>query len=89
MDIIHQCLSLAPVPYLDFAFSVFRFIWTSVEQAQASKQQLRALAQTIAQLLSTLDKEYRAGRLVQAETSTPVADLGGFVILMAPYIPGS
>ncbi len=89
MDIIHQCLALAPVPYLDFTFSVFRFIWTSVEQAQASKQQLRALAQTIAQLLSTLDKEYRAGRLVQAETSTPVADLGGFVILTAPYIPGS
>jgi len=89
MDIIHQCLSLAPVPYLDFAFSVFEFIWTSVEQAQASKQQLHALAQTIAQLLSTLNEEYRAGRLVQAETSTPLADLGGFVILTAPYIPDS
>jgi len=86
MDIIHQCLSLAPVPYLDFAFSVFEFIWTSVEQAQASKQQLHALAQTIAQLLSTLNKEYCAGRLVQADTSTPVAELGRFVRLTAPYI---
>jgi hypothetical protein len=86
MDIIHQCLSLAPVPYLDFAFSVFRFIYTSVEQAQASKQQLHALTQTIAQLLSTLNKEYCAGRLVQADTSTPVAELGRFVRLTAPHI---
>ena len=44
MDIVQQRLSLAPVPYLELAFSVFRFIWSSVEQAQASKQQLRALA---------------------------------------------
>jgi hypothetical protein len=86
MDIIHQCLSLAPVPYLDFAFSVFRFICTSVEQAQASKQQLHALAQTIAQPLSTLNKEYCAGRLVQADTSTPVAELGRFMRLTAPHI---
>ncbi|KIM87192.1 hypothetical protein PILCRDRAFT_303643 [Piloderma croceum F 1598] len=75
MDIIQQCLSLAPVPYLVPAFSVFRFICSTVEQAQASKQQLQALSQTIAQLLSTLNKEYRAGRLLQTKTSTPVADL--------------
>jgi len=80
MDIVQQRLSLAPVPYLELAFSVFRFIWSSVEQAQASKQQLRALAQAIAQLLSTLNREYRAGRLVQAKSSTPIADLGRFVI---------
>jgi len=89
MDIIHQCLLLAPVPYLVPAFDVFRFIWTSVEQAQASKLQLHALAQTIGQLLSTLNKEYRAERLVQAETSTPVANLCRFVISTVPYIPGS
>jgi hypothetical protein len=75
MDMIQQCLSLAPVPYLAPAFSVFRFIYSAVEQAQASKQQLQALSQTIAQLLSTLNKEYRAGRLLQTKTSTPVADL--------------
>jgi hypothetical protein len=89
MDIVHQCLSLAPVPYLAFAFNVFRLIWMSVEEAQASKQQLHYLAQIIAQLLSTLDKEYRAGRLRKLETSTPLADLGGFVILMEPSIPDS
>jgi hypothetical protein len=84
MDIIHQCLSLAPVPYLVPAFDVLRFIWTCVEQAQASKQQLHALAQTIAQLLSTLNQEYCAGRLVRARTSTPVADLDKFVMYTVP-----
>jgi hypothetical protein len=83
MDIIQQCLSLAPVPYLAPAFSVFRFICSTVEQAQASKQQLQALSQTIAQLLSTLNTEYRAGRLLQTKTSTPVADLIGFVAFIA------
>src|ERR1700691_5964775 len=84
MDIIQQCLSLAPVPYLGTAFSVFRFIYSSVEQTQESKQQLQALSQTIAQLLSTLNKEYRAGRLVQAKTSTSVSDLNRFAVFTAP-----
>ena len=89
MDIIQQCLSLAPVPYLAPAFSVLRFIYSSVEQAQASKQQLQALAQTIAQLLWTLNREYRSGRLLHAKTSTAVDDLGRFVILTMSYILGS
>jgi hypothetical protein len=61
MDIIQQCLSLSPVPYLHPAFSVFKFIWSSIQQAQASKQQLEALVQLITQLLMALDGEYRAG----------------------------
>jgi hypothetical protein len=80
MDIIQQCLSLAPVPYLAPAFSVLRFIWSLVEQAQASKQQLQVLAQTIAQLLRTLNREYSAGRLRQAKTSMPLGDLHKFVL---------
>jgi hypothetical protein len=80
---------LAPVPYLGTAFSVFRFIYSSVEQAQASKHQLQALSQTIAQLLSTLNKEYRAGRLVQAKTFTSVADLVLFVVFAVPYTASS
>jgi len=89
MDIIHQCLSLAPIPYLAPAFSILRFICSSVEQAQASKQQLRALAQTIAQLLCALNEEYRAGRLVEARTSTSVTNLDRFVSLILSKIPGS
>jgi len=80
MDIIHQCLSLAPVPYLAHAFSFLRFICSSVEQAQASKQQLQALSQMIAQLLWTLNKEYRSGQLLHAKTANAIDDLERFVI---------
>ena len=43
-DIIYRYLALAPVPYLSHAFSVFQFIWSSVQQAQSSKQQLECLS---------------------------------------------
>ena len=79
MDIIHQCLSLAPVPYLAFAFSALRFIWSSVEQAQACKRQLEGLSQSIAQFLQTINGEYHAGRLLESRTSTPLTDLREFV----------
>lgn len=75
MDIVQQCLSLAPVPYLGLAFSVFRSIWSSVQQVQASKEQLRVLAISIAQLLKTLDAEYHSRKLTEAQTSAPLADL--------------
>jgi len=75
MDIVHLCLSVTPVPYLAPAFSSLRFIWSSIERAKASKCQLEALAQAIAQLLKALDGEYRTGRLLQTRTSTPLADL--------------
>ena len=86
MDIVQQCLSLTPVPYLAPAWSILRFIYSSVEQAQASKQQLQALAQTIAQLLWTLNREYFSGQLLYENTSTTVDDLGRFVIITLPYI---
>ncbi|KIM80594.1 hypothetical protein PILCRDRAFT_822332 [Piloderma croceum F 1598] len=47
MNIVQQCLSLAPVPYLALAFSALRFICSSVEQAQASKWQLKALPEPL------------------------------------------
>jgi hypothetical protein len=59
---------------------VLGFIWSSVERAQTSKGQLQALAQTIAQLLWTLNEEYCSGRLLQVKTSMPLANLRGFVI---------
>ena len=83
MDIIHECLSLAPVPYLGHAFSVLRFIWSSIREVRASKQQLEALALSIAQLLRTLDTEDRAERLLQVGTSKPIADLSRFVRIAA------
>jgi hypothetical protein len=85
MDIIQHCLSLAPVPYLAPAFTVFKFIWSSVQQAQASKQQLEVLTQSIAQLLKTLDGEYRARRLLPAKTLVPFDDLCRFVRSTTPW----
>ena len=85
MDIINRCLSLAPVLHLVPAFAVLRFIWLSVQQAQAGKQQLQTLAQTIAQLLWTLNQEYSAGRLREGQTSTPLDDLHRFVSFMVPF----
>ena len=79
MDVVHLCLSLTPVPCLAPAFSALRFIWSSIERAKASKSQLEALAQSIAQLLKALDGEYQTRRLLQARTSTPLADLHRFV----------
>jgi hypothetical protein len=85
MDIIQQCLSLAPVPHLAPAFTVFKFIWSSAQQAQASKQQLEVLTQSIAQLLKTLDGEDHAQRLLLARTSVPFDDLCGFVRFPMPW----
>jgi hypothetical protein len=75
MDIIQHCLSLTPVPGLGPAFGVLRFIWSSVEQVQSCKEQLVALTQSTAQLLETLDAQYRGGRLLEANTSVPLSKL--------------
>src|ERR1700729_3907350 len=80
MDIIHDCLSLVShaVPYLGLAFTLFKIIWSSVQQVQVSKQQLEVLAQSVAQLLNALDGAYRARRLLLARTSMPFDDLCRF-----------
>ena len=89
MDIIHHCLSMVPVPYLAPGFAALRFIWSSVEQAQASRQQLQALAQSIAQLLQTLHDQYCAGRLLQAKTSRSLVDLHVLVALISSALESS
>ena len=75
MDIIQHALALTPVPGLSAAFSIFRYIWTSVQGVQASQQQLHCLASLIAQLLQTLDSQYRSGRLSDAGTFAQLKDL--------------
>lgn len=89
MDIIDQCLSLAPVPFLSPVFCVLRSIWASVERVHTSKQQLKALAQSIAQLLETLNKQYNAGELQQVGTSSSLDNLRRFVTLALPWIFGA
>lgn len=75
MDIVYKCLSLTPLPTLAPAFSSFRFIWSAVEQAQISKSQIEALAQSVADLLQTLEGEYHVGRLLEARASTALTNL--------------
>jgi len=76
-EVICICLEVAsgPVPFLGAAFSIFRAIWSLVEQEQISKSQLTVLTECIAHLLVALDREYRERRLKQAETRTPLGNL--------------
>lgn len=80
MDTVRQHLPLTCVPELASAFTVFKFICSSVNQAQVSKSQLEALADSIAQLLRVLDKEYRTKQLLQDVTLVALANLSRFVI---------
>lgn len=75
MDIIEQCLALTPVPGLATAFTVLRYIVSSVRQAQASKQQLLTLAEVIAHLMTTLNVEFTAGRLSPDDSAEPLHNL--------------
>ena len=84
MDIVHQCLSLVPVPHLAPAFTSLKFIYSFVPQVQTIQQQVDVLVQFVAQLLYTLDKEYRTERLLQNETSVSLANLSRFVRFSVP-----
>jgi hypothetical protein len=75
MDIIEHCLALSPVPGLATAFSVFRFIWLTIDQVQVCKQQLIALVHSTAQLLQALDTQFRGGHLSESKASAPLANL--------------
>jgi hypothetical protein len=79
MDFVRQVLSTSPIPYLAPAFSTLRFISSSIDQVQASKSQLETLAQSIAQLLQTLDEEYRTRGPLQVRTSVALSDLSRLV----------
>lgn len=63
------------------AISIFRIICQLAQQMQASNEQLSALNHTIAQLLQTLDKEYRNQRLAQAQTSAQLDELDRCVVI--------
>lgn len=75
MDFINDCLALVPVPGIAAALSILRYIVSSVQQVQASKLQLTALATAIAQLVRTLNIEYTTGRLSPDVFVEPLDDL--------------
>lgn len=75
MDVIESCLLLAPVPWLCPAFKVFSFMYESVKGAQASKLQLRDLAERAARLLVALNKAATTGSSQETVNgSSPLLD---------------
>lgn len=82
MDIISYCLDLAPVPGLSTAFSILRVIVSNVQQVQASKQQLMALAVSTAQLIKTLNAEYASGRLSANRSMEALNNLERWVLFL-------
>ena len=78
---------LTPILHLAPAFAALKFIQTFVEQVETSKRQVAVLAQLIAQLLQTLDKEYCEGQLLQDATSVPLDNLSMFVNSVGNRLP--
>lgn len=75
LDVI---LGLTPVPGLSAAFHVLKFIVSSVQQVNESKRQLETLAKAVAELLATLNAEFKASRLVESTCARALKDLNGW-----------
>uniref|UniRef100_A0A8H7Y9N2 Protein kinase domain-containing protein n=1 Tax=Psilocybe cubensis TaxID=181762 RepID=A0A8H7Y9N2_PSICU len=70
MEFVEIIFQLAPVPYLDFSFTVFKGLWDALKDVQSSKQQFNVLAQSVAQLLHILDKGFRSGSIMMDDLSS-------------------
>lgn len=84
MDLIHDCLSLVPVPFLSVAFKIFKSIHSSVQQIQGNEAQLRALAQCVAQMLHCLNTQYETRQLSMNGTTACLEQLVQSVIPLQP-----
>jgi hypothetical protein len=73
----YNCIfQLAP---LESAFSTAGDISSLVQRVEGSREQLQALAASINTLLRTIDSEYCAGRLLEANTSLALEHLAVYV----------
>ncbi|KAJ7191425.1 kinase-like domain-containing protein [Mycena pura] len=72
---IDLALKINPVPGLSFAFALFSFIVSTVNEVQASKTQLAELAATVGQLLATLNAEFSAANFSPKNNASALADL--------------
>ncbi|KAJ7111223.1 kinase-like domain-containing protein [Mycena epipterygia] len=75
MDFVQTVLSVSPVPYLSTAYSLLDYIYTSIQQVQTTKAQLSILSEIAARLLTTLDANFKAGKISVDAVSAPLADL--------------
>jgi hypothetical protein len=76
----HDIFSLIPPSHLLSIFTVFKAIWKAIPSVQMNQEQLRTLASCIAELLQTLDQQYRTGKLQENNTSEILDDLDKSVI---------
>ena len=60
---------------LESALSTARMIDSTVQHVQNSREQLQVLGASINTLLSTLDREYRAGQILESNTSLALQNL--------------
>ncbi|KAJ6522383.1 kinase-like domain-containing protein [Mycena capillaripes] len=72
---LHVVLGTNPVPGLSAAFTLLRFILSSIQTLQTSRKQLEGLARAAGQLLATLNSEFKGSRLIVAECREQLADL--------------
>jgi hypothetical protein len=74
-SVLDVLLGITPVPGLSAAFNILKLIVSAVQQASKSKQRLAVLAQSVAQLLQTLNAEFSTSGLVQFAFRKPLRDL--------------
>lgn len=77
--VISICLSIQPIPGLHFAFNTLQWIVTTARQCQDSKEQIGTLTMALAQLVKTLNDQYRRGKLVEDDTREALKALERYV----------
>jgi hypothetical protein len=80
LDIIHICLGLVPIPHLNLIYGAFKALFNAVEGVKQSEHQLHALTESVASLVITLDREIRAGHLVESKIPPNVYSLQTYII---------
>ncbi|KAF8179660.1 kinase-like domain-containing protein [Pholiota molesta] len=78
-DVVSVCLSLAPVPGLHFAFTTLRWVIATTNQVQDSKEQIRNLTESLAQLMFTVNEQYKKGKLLETDTKRALEGLEGLL----------
>lgn len=68
MDIVEEVLSHDLLPCLSDSSNILRLIWKTVQPVSPNQRRLHTLAYFVAELLQAVDREYRAGRLLEAVT---------------------
>ncbi|KAF7369965.1 Kinase-like protein [Mycena sanguinolenta] len=68
-------IGVTPVPGLQSAFTVFKFIVSYVQNVRTSRQQLVGLANAVGQLLATLQREFQSSKLTVGSCAQPLDDL--------------